>query len=201
MVNRRLSALLLPFSILCGACTDLDVESPIIEGDPSEPEQSDRETRERIVFVTSTRQTAALGGLAGADELCQQEAVSGGIGGTFRAWLSTTGESVLSRFTPSKGPYVRTDGVRVADNWDDLLDGLLLAPIKVDENMDNGSGDVWTGTLADGNPWPDDDCSGFTVDVVESSGACGNAGTFNEGWTDYLRPNCSAALRLYCFEQ
>ena len=35
------------------------------------------------------------------------------------------------RFTPSPGPYVRVDGVRVADDWQDLVDGELNAPINV----------------------------------------------------------------------
>jgi hypothetical protein len=154
-----------------------------------------------VVFVTSTRHTAALGGLEGADELCNATASAAALDGTFRAWLSTRDTAVSERLRQFEGPYVRTDGVRIADGWSDLVDGSLRAAISVDERGNAGSGDVWTGTLGDGTPLLSDDCGGFTIGDSSGRAQCGNSTTTSSAWTQNLTPSCSLALRVYCFEQ
>ena len=49
---------------------------------------------DRRIFVTSAIQTAGLGGIAGADEICATEAADANLQGEFKAWLSTTSSSV-----------------------------------------------------------------------------------------------------------
>jgi hypothetical protein len=105
---------------------------------------------ERRVFVTSTVQTAALGGIAGADELCAAQAAGAELEGDFKAWLSTISSSVSQRLAHSTVPYVLVDGTTVASDWEDLVDGALLAPINLDANGQVRTGDTWTGTLATG---------------------------------------------------
>ena len=85
------------------------------------------ENNEKIVFVTSETYTGALGGLDGADALCQERANDAGWPGTFKAWLSDRDTSVSQRFDRVfyGTPFVRTDGVRVANDWADLTDGTL----------------------------------------------------------------------------
>jgi hypothetical protein len=153
------------------------------------------------VFTTSGYYSAALGGLTGADSICQQHAFGAGLAGQFKSWLSSVDTPVGTRFVHAELPYYRVDGVRVADDWDDLLDGELAAPISNDEDGNSVGGDVWTGTLADGNPWPDDDCMAFTVDDETLHAACGSSTSTGGAWTDSLRPNCSTFLHLYCIEQ
>ena len=41
------------------------------------------------VFVSSQNYTGALGGISGADAICQNCASAAGLTGTFKAWLST----------------------------------------------------------------------------------------------------------------
>src|SRR5690242_2782849 len=77
----------------------------------------------KLVFVTSTLQTGNLGGLTGADMICQARAAAGGLRGIFKAWLSDTTASPSTRFTRSKKPYVLLDGTVIANNWADLTDG------------------------------------------------------------------------------
>ena len=74
--------------------------------------------REKIVFVTSEIYNGALGGLAGADAKCQERADVARRSGTFKAWLSDRTASVEDRFDRSRdgAAFVRTDGVRVANN-------------------------------------------------------------------------------------
>ena len=101
------------------------------------------------VFVTSTRYNGNLGGLAGADAICQERAEAAGLApGIYLAWLSVDSGSAgtpLTRFVQSPGPYTLVDGTTiVANNWADLTDGFLAASISLDEN----------GEFSD--MWPDD---------------------------------------------
>ena len=74
----------------------------------------------KIVFLSPHIYSPNLGGLAGADATCQTLAENAGLQGTYRAWLSDSTISAAQRLTHNKGPYVRTDGVIVAHDWDDL---------------------------------------------------------------------------------
>jgi hypothetical protein len=117
------------------------------------------------VFVTSTTYIGNLGGLVGADDKCQERADAAGLSGTFKAWLSAagTGNSAAERLTHAPVPYVRVDGVQVAANFTDLVDGTLAAPISLDEFGNPFTiNAVWTGTLPDGHS-AGADCRGWTA--------------------------------------
>jgi hypothetical protein len=154
----------------------------------------------KFVFATSISYTAALGGHAGADQVCTDHAVAGDLPGEYRAWLSTVEEPAAEHLVHSADPYVRTDDVLVAYDWDDLVDGELEAPIDRDEQGEMISGDVWTATLPDGAAY-ETDCAGFTSASNEELSLCGNSAARSEAWTDNLLITCSTALRLYCLEQ
>jgi hypothetical protein len=115
--------------------------------------------------------------------------------------------------SPSEGfnrlsrPYVLVDGTRIAEDWDDLTDGTLLAPIRLDETgtahdcpagcdfdalpMTNTSAD---GTLASA----ENDCSAWT----SSAGAVvlGATNGTDSGWTQLLVSTCAIAYPFYCFD-
>ncbi|MEM7609673.1 MAG: hypothetical protein AAF411_30370, partial [Myxococcota bacterium] len=114
--------------------------------------------RGKAVFITRAEVGPDLGGLAGADALCQAEAEGAGLTGTFRAWLSTGATSVADRFVRASVPYVRTDGTLLASNWGDLTDGTLNVSIDhFADGMDILSAGgfnaslCWTGTAANGS--------------------------------------------------
>jgi hypothetical protein len=158
----------------------------------------------RIAFVTSTVQNGALGGLDGADDLCNSLAVLALLPGTYKAWLSTAATSAEDRLEHSVIPYARVDGVKVADDWDDLIDGVLEAAIRVDENGVLVSGDVWTGTRVDATTYAADatqDCEAFTSGIATPRARCGASTATNGTWTESSFPLCSTLLRLYCIEQ
>jgi hypothetical protein len=78
-------------------------------------------------FVTSTGsgKGADLGGLAGADKLCQSLAGAAGAGSrNWHAYLSTTAEggakAVNARDRIGKGPWYNAKGVLIAKNVDEL---------------------------------------------------------------------------------
>jgi len=154
------------------------------------------------MFVTSTPQTAALGGIAGADEICATEAADANLQGEFKAWLSTTSSSVADRLSHDGGPFVRVDEMVVANDWADLVDGALLAPINLDANGQPRTGDVWTGTLETGASYTVDDCAAFTSgDNADGHAYCGSSTSTTATWTYNQRAACASTLRLYCIEQ
>lgn len=175
----------------------------------------------KTVFVTSTRHTGNLGGVTGADSICQARANSAGLAGTFKAWLSggSSSSAPASRFTYSSVPYVRTDGVQVAADWADLTDGAIDAPINVDENGNTPSGGnfVWSYTRINGtkglfdNPsyacyGSDCHCANWTTTQTQGNPIQGSAvaqwNEIDDDWTDYSYGNfCGSEYRLYCFEQ
>jgi hypothetical protein len=156
------------------------------------------------VFVTNQSWDGGLGGLFGADAKCQAAANATGLGSTtWKAWLSDSTTSASSRLIHSNVTYKRIDGVTIANNWADLIDGTLINPINKNE-FGQPVGEpswklVWTGTNSDGtlNGW---DCGGWTG-YGESTGAVGNYSSINSGWTLLTYAGCAATHKLYCFEQ
>jgi hypothetical protein len=152
------------------------------------------------VFVTSLAYSAELDGPEGADLLCALHAQDAELPGEFRAWLSTASDSAETRLSHADVPYRRTDGVTVAANWDDLVDGTLLATISADEFGAAVFDDVWTGTESDASSHQPDDCTGF-MSAAGGVGQCGATYRTDSAWTANLLPSCSTSLRLFCFEQ
>ena len=162
---------------------------------------------EKIVFVTSETYNGALGGLAGADAICQGRADDAGLPGTYRAWLSDSTTSVRDRFDRDydDAPFVRTDGARVANDWADLTDGTLLAAITRDEfNNTGGANYVWTNTNRGGNGRGSNDCNGWTSDSSTGTvySTIGTVSATNTLWTATSGTyGCSSRRSLYCFQQ
>ena len=185
----------------------------------SEPEPEDT----RLVFVTSDAYDGNLGGISGADAICQSHADSAGRGGTFRAWLSDSVSSPDTdpTFYKHDGSYVRVDGAMIAASWDDLTDTTLLARIEVDETgghplkqaIESGSStiiNIWTNTTPTGlsvsasSPTPAQfSCQEWTSDSNERSttGALELGPYVDTHWTQRYIAHCDLSARLYCFEQ
>ena len=121
-------------------------------------------------FVTSVGpgKGADLGGIAGADQHCQQLAQTAGAGTkTWHAYLSTQGDgAVNARDRIGKGPWMNARGVVVAASVDDLhsANNKLSKENNLSEKGDviNGRGDtpnrhdILTGSTADGKAFPAD---------------------------------------------
>ena len=175
------------------------------------------------VFITSEGYDGALGGLVGADHVCQRLAEEQGLTGTFKAWLSDSTTSAGARLTHSVVPYADVWGRRIADDWEDLTDGTLQNAIIVDETgydyIDSlgcnpvaialGAGQVWTDTCTDGSAAGGPNCMDWTDNrTFDEGGEGGLVGYYcfeTEAWTDptYVETTsgCSAPCTLYCFQQ
>jgi hypothetical protein len=157
------------------------------------------------VFISSEVYSGNLGGLLGADAICQGLADSAGIGGTFKAWLSSGNDDPIKRFKHSIYQYVRVDGALVANNWSDLVDSTISNPINVTELGETlQDALVWTNTYANGatfnyqaipcNSWTDGTYN-YGVHMI------GSASQTNDYWTYGYGGNCVGPSHLYCFQQ
>lgn len=101
-----------------------------------------------LIFLSSERYHGGLGGVAGADQKCQALAKQAGLGGTYKAWLWTSNSGPETTFYQSPGRYIRPDLVKVANNFEHLLHGPLMAPIIITEKKEkiaDPDTPIWTG--------------------------------------------------------
>jgi hypothetical protein len=167
-------------------------------------------------FITSTGsgKGADLGGLAGADALCQRLATAAGAGGrTWRAYLSTQAPALNSpdfvnaRDRIGTGPWYNAKGVLIARsvaelhseanniNKDTALDE-KGNPVN-DRTKQPNHHDILTGSRPDGTafaggagggvPFPDMTCGNWTRSTTEGAAMTGHfdkAGPINASWAN-----------------
>lgn len=142
----------------------------------------------------------ALGtsGLAAGDAICRARAAAAGLyrPDTFKALLSDGRTSAHERFSQPDLPWVRLDGVRLADDAAALRTGAILAPLNVTESGTYAAGiGAWTGTYVDGAAM--EHCDDWT-----DAGALGRAATVNIAGPLWMRSSspraCATRAALYC---
>lgn len=161
------------------------------------------------VFVTSTAHQGDLGGLAGADAICQERAEAAGLPGTdWTAWLSDGTTNAVGRI--SDGQYRLLNGTVVANSKADLTDGMLEAPINLNEYRQAQVGFAWSATNLDGTG-TGNTCNDWTDASSEQGGCpdpgdpnCGSVGSTSASNAEWTKLNaapfqCSAQYNLYCF--
>ena len=151
------------------------------------------------VFVTSQVVDGMFGGLEGGDSICNSQASAAGLSGTYRAWLGDGSAGPSVRFAQSPRPYVRSDGTVIANDWADLTDGTLAAPIDRNEFGESTSGAVWTSVDVNGVAEGANHCSGWNS--ISGNGRQGLTTATSGAWTQDSTGFCMGAARLYCFEQ
>jgi len=156
------------------------------------------------IFVSKLRYDGALGGLAGADALCDQLAQDGSLGGTFQAWLGDATNGPAGRTLRQGKPYVSTIGTVIADDWADLTDGTLDSAPNRDQLGDPvpSAYYVWTNVAAIGGDTEGaSDCTGWTSASPGDSGAYGVTGVTAATWTDSVVVACDQQNHVYCIEE
>jgi len=108
----------------------------------------------KLAFITSVAYDGNLGGVVGANQKCQVAAVSAGLPGRYKAWISdTNGNSPSTTFRHSTVPYelaLPTPTV-LANDWSDLISNGIAAPLDRDENgTQHWQEVVWTDTTGQG---------------------------------------------------
>ncbi|KFC74080.1 Collagenase NC10 and Endostatin precursor [Bosea sp. LC85] len=147
------------------------------------------QTSEMTFFITSagSGKGADLGGLAGADAICQRLAQAAGAGSkTWRAYLSTQAiggaTAVNARDRIGAGPWRNAKGAVIATSVADLHGGAagLTKQTALNEKGEpvNGRGDtpnqhdIITGSQADGTafgPGEDRTCGNYTKSAAEGA--------------------------------
>jgi hypothetical protein len=200
-----------------GAGTDATDETPVAAGDAGAVPSGDTSLS---FFVTSQNNTGDLGGLAGADAICQALAEAVGSGRTWAAYLSADdgggGQPVNARDQIGVGPWFNAAGVQLAAD----LDALHALPsgdpaLFLDENGGRINGqwagsptpnqhDVMTGSNADGTLLAGTTCNNWTSAAADIGGprlghadglgpGMNGAPPFNSWNSSHTAPNCSAA--------
>ena len=157
---------------------------------------------EKLVFITSTTYSGALGSLAAADGFCQASASEHGITGNFRAWLSDSTANAYDRIA-DVGPWTTTAG-DVAFQSKAELRGAPHTPL-LDESGETPSGlaagGSWSGSDLNGEA-VGADCNGWTAAAEELGGATGSATGSGGGWGGQGNPqHCNQKAPLICFQQ
>lgn len=169
---------------------------------PESSESGPQPSMPNFAFVTSTTYTAgALGGLEGADTICQDHADAAGLGGMYRAWISLPGEDARDRLGDASG-WVRPDGKPLAIDRQQILDGRFFHPPAIDENGTFTTGSVWTGTIPDGTASSVDEfgfCGGWTADEATGFVLVGDLGASPGWWTAFATQPCTGQGHLVCF--
>lgn len=159
---------------------------------------------ERVVFVThDTFNGHDLDSLANADDLCTTRGkfftpVSRVKDRVFRAWLSTAGSTAAARHVHGTAPYIRPDGTLIANNWADLTNGDLAAPISIDSSGAAANGTAWTGTTATGTAVAGGNCNVWNSPA--EVGTVGSVAATDGKWTQSASVACNTMRRLYCVE-
>jgi hypothetical protein len=172
-------------------------------------------------FATSAGSGALggnLGGLAGADAICQMHAEAAGQGGcTWHAYLSTADEDARDRI--GSGPWQNAAGDVIAADVESLhTDGLSNGDPQhvLDENgaeVPGGEHDILTGSTEDGTVIEGSTCADWTSDSADDVAFVGHSDIpdnpqFSPSWNSaHETPGCreqdldqtGGAGRLYCF--
>jgi hypothetical protein len=174
----------------------------------------------KLAFLSSeTYSGGDLDGVEGADIKCQTLAemaeFDNAIG--YKAWLSDGQHNPDKDFTKAADlPFVRPDGVRIANNWDDLVLNGPAEGIIVTEKGEPLQGEyVWTSTTPSGKLFD----AAMTCQTWSSSSALDKGWVGLSGvdkvlqktewetwvaerqWTNHSSRSCILVYRLYCIEQ
>lgn len=151
-------------------------------------------------FVSSETVTGNLGGVAGADALCNKLAKAAGLPGTYVAWISTANVNAIDRLTGA-GPWQRVDGRAIAQGKGQLATGQLVNALDRDEKGQTpplSEDRVWTATGPNGKYIGGSDCGAWTGTGYGHVGEAEHAGS---KWTSLVDESCTEVNRVYCFQQ
>jgi hypothetical protein len=159
---------------------------------------------EHRVFVTSTRNNGNLGGIAGADAMCQSCAANAGLQRTYKAIISAAGDAAVDRLVIS-GPiwlWTCTGFEKVADDAADLWDGTIARALDRDELgvAIQTSLTAHTGSNVDGSAHVNN-CNNWTT-FAPGSEVTGFLSRTDAFWI-FGSPStgCNSQKRLYCISQ
>jgi hypothetical protein len=145
------------------------------------------------VFRTQNLYSGNLGGLSGADTVCQSEANSLTYAGTYKAILSDGTTSAASRLTLSYPIVNAADGSTVAVS--NLWIGSISTTI-----LNNAGSNPWTGTNYDGSI-SGNHCNNWSSNSNSYNGTEAQNVATDSRWINWAAGGCNATNSLYCIQQ
>jgi hypothetical protein len=146
--------------------------------------------------------TGNMSGRIGADNLCQAKYASDytGLGCTeVRGFISIDASDQIANMpmnygVPTNVPILGPGGIPIANDWADLLDGVILTTMQ-------GAGvltalSYWTGSNADGTFYSSVHCSNYTSTM--GSGRIGSATVSNGNWLSDFTTACVNIGPILC---
>ncbi len=153
-----------------------------------------------VVFVTAQVTAGeALGGLAGADAICNAEAAAAGLKGNYMAWLSSSVSNAPTRIaaTGARG-WVRRDGLPFVDTMADLAALKFYYPVRLlADGTVAPNTVVLTGTMQDGTVSANT-CADWTANDSKNTTG-GSSDAMSGKWTQAWGFPCTSKQRLFCF--
>ena len=162
----------------------------------------------RTAFVSKGKFATSLG-VSEADALCQSEAAAASLKNStqFLALLSTSTVPAASRFDMSamSSPYVRPDGIKIADA-PTLASGATLDS-GIWQHADGSyvtefAGAVWTGSTTPNVTGPlTSTCQDWVTTNGADTGSEGVSVVTDLWWNPEMTTSCGTQLPIFCLEQ
>lgn len=156
------------------------------------------------IFVTSSSFNGNLGGLSGANSLCNTAARGAGLSLNYSAILSTSSSDAETRLNITGNVFIFTDETTpqlVASSgvalWEANFNSLNSA-VNRDELFNIVTANAWTGTGVEGRFIAGNGCDNWTSNSGGEDGFVGDSGRVDEQWVEGLPIACSFTHRLYC---
>jgi hypothetical protein len=151
------------------------------DGDDDQTSDEPANTSDVTFFVTSTTQDGNLGGLEGADQICDDLATAVGSGNrTWRAYLSAEngGDPIHARDRIGNGPWENAMGELLAEDLDALHDPALVGDpeLFIDENGVRINGQWNAAEVNEHDIMTGSDSNGMLLMVADMTTTC-------EDWT------------------
>jgi hypothetical protein len=180
---------------------DVDAVADGVSSTDTAPVLPDHGKPVHLIFATSTPLQGNLGGISGADGLCQKSAIAAGLSGTFKALISDSSTSARDRLTIGF-PLHNTAGQLIATDTTDLWDGDVQNPIAYDEHgaLVTSIFRVWNGTRDSGRAYAQNTCQDWTSSAQDDMGEIGMLNR-KATWIDDSAVTCDKEGRLYCISQ
>jgi hypothetical protein len=154
-------------------------------------------------FVTSVTSNGNLGGLAGANTVCQKLADSVGLPNAkeYVAFLSTDKVNAIDQLGTTARGWLRTDNRPFADSQANIQKGILWNPLVLTEGAKPAKvGDeVFTGSNGDGTALPRNNCVNWTDGSTVYTQMAGAIGGGSGYWLNFNQSDCTQVSPIYCF--
>jgi hypothetical protein len=134
---------------------------------------------------------------------CTQAAQAASLGGTWKAWASTSTSNAIDRIT-DVGPWFDLKGTKIFANKDGMKTTPLTALWYDEHAMFLPSDDIWTGTNFGGvySTIPTEQaCSDWTSASMQDGARIGQVGMGGANWTAFAATTCDQLAHLICIEQ